>query len=57
MFYLFIHLFYLIPRFGYDYGGGYEREMRGRPGYVDERPLGRYIGRSSGGYQGGVSIN
>ncbi|KAG6590250.1 Serrate RNA effector molecule, partial [Cucurbita argyrosperma subsp. sororia] len=38
-------------RFGYDYGGGYERELRGRPGYVDERSLGRYIGRSSGGYQ------
>lgn len=31
--------------------------MRGRPGYVDDRPLGRYIGRSSGGYQGDVSIN
>ncbi|XP_059659759.1 serrate RNA effector molecule [Cornus florida] len=41
-------------RFGYDYPGGYEREMGGRPGFVDERPHGRYIGRS-GGYQSGPS--
>ncbi|GAV89660.1 ARS2 domain-containing protein/DUF3546 domain-containing protein [Cephalotus follicularis] len=40
-------------RFGYDYAGGYEREMGGRPGYTDERPHGRYFGRSSGGYQSG----
>ncbi|XVF05637.1 hypothetical protein REPUB_Repub05bG0189700 [Reevesia pubescens] len=39
-------------RFGYDYGGGYDREMMGRPGYPEERPHGRYFGRSSGGYQG-----
>ncbi|XP_011004379.1 PREDICTED: serrate RNA effector molecule-like [Populus euphratica] len=39
-------------RFGYDYGGGYEREMGGRPGYGEERPHGRYMGRG-GGYQGG----
>ncbi|XP_031264435.1 serrate RNA effector molecule isoform X1 [Pistacia vera] len=39
-------------RFGYDYAGGYEREMGGRPGYGDERPHGRYIGRPSGGYSG-----
>ncbi|KAL2240005.1 UNVERIFIED_CONTAM: Serrate RNA effector molecule [Sesamum indicum] len=37
-------------RFGYDYPGGYEREMGVRPGYPDERPHGRYMGRS-GGYQ------
>lgn len=36
-------------RFGYDYGGGYDREMGGRPGY-DDRPHGRYVGRSSGAY-------
>ncbi|KAG8371074.1 hypothetical protein BUALT_Bualt13G0049100 [Buddleja alternifolia] len=42
-------------RFGYDYPGGYEREMGGRPGYPDERPPGRYMGRSAGGYQGGQS--
>ncbi|XP_011006396.1 PREDICTED: serrate RNA effector molecule [Populus euphratica] len=41
-------------RFGYDYGGGYEREMGGRPGYGEERPHGRYMGRG-GGYQGGPS--
>ncbi|XAR60254.1 hypothetical protein NMG60_11033538 [Bertholletia excelsa] len=40
-------------RFGYDYP--YEREMGGRPGYGDERPHGRYMGRSCGGYQGGPS--
>ncbi|KAL2557335.1 Serrate RNA effector molecule [Forsythia ovata] len=42
-------------RFGYDYPGGYDREMGGRLGYPDERPHGRYMGRSSGGYQGGPS--
>ncbi|GAY50862.1 serrate RNA effector molecule [Citrus sinensis] len=42
-------------RFGYDYTGGYEREMGGRPGYGDERPHGRFAGRSSGGYQSGPS--
>ncbi|XP_015576306.2 serrate RNA effector molecule [Ricinus communis] len=41
-------------RFGYDYGGGYEREMGGRPGYPDDRPRGRYMGRA-GGYQSGPS--
>lgn len=39
----------LMHRFGYDYTG-YDREMVGRPGYADERPHGRYAGRSSGGY-------
>ncbi|EOY34286.1 C2H2 zinc-finger protein SERRATE isoform 2, partial [Theobroma cacao] len=34
-------------RFGYDYGGGYDREMMGRPGYPEERPHGRYFGRTS----------
>ncbi|KAG4145529.1 hypothetical protein ERO13_D05G100800v2 [Gossypium hirsutum] len=38
-------------RFGHDYGGGYDREMMGRPGYPEERPHGWYSGRSSGGYQ------
>ncbi|KAK3205514.1 hypothetical protein Dsin_019560 [Dipteronia sinensis] len=42
-------------RFGYDYAGGYDREMGGRPGFAEERPHGRYIGRSSGGYQSGPS--
>ncbi|KAJ4828699.1 hypothetical protein Tsubulata_022854 [Turnera subulata] len=37
-------------RFGYDYGGGYDRDAGGRPGYADERPHGRYMGRG-GGYQ------
>lgn len=37
-------------RFGYDFVGGYDREISGRPGYADERPHGRYIGRSSTGY-------
>ncbi|KAK6153178.1 hypothetical protein DH2020_012817 [Rehmannia glutinosa] len=32
-------------RFGYDYPGGYDRDMGGRPGYPDERPHGRYMGR------------
>ncbi|KAL6966606.1 hypothetical protein U1Q18_032388 [Sarracenia purpurea var. burkii] len=40
-------------RIGYDYP--YDREVGGRPGYGDERPHGRYIGRSSGGYQSGPS--
>ncbi|KAK8488790.1 hypothetical protein V6N12_018803 [Hibiscus sabdariffa] len=38
-------------RFGHDYGGGYDREMMGRPGYPEERPHGWYSGRSSLGYQ------
>ncbi|KAL4334321.1 hypothetical protein GQ457_07G034140 [Hibiscus cannabinus] len=38
-------------RFGYDYGGGYDREMIGRSGYSEERPHGWFSGRSSGGYQ------
>ncbi|KAL2507385.1 Serrate RNA effector molecule [Forsythia ovata] len=42
-------------RFGYDYPGGYDREMGGRPGYPDERSHGRYMGRSSGGYRSGPS--
>ncbi|KAL4611188.1 hypothetical protein ACB092_08G105600 [Castanea dentata] len=42
-------------RLGYDYAGGYEREMGGRHGYADERPHGRYMGRSSGGFQSGPS--
>ncbi|CAA7022662.1 unnamed protein product [Microthlaspi erraticum] len=33
-------------RFGYDHGGGYDREMGGRPGYGDERPHGRFMGRN-----------
>ncbi|KAJ4979204.1 hypothetical protein NE237_009984 [Protea cynaroides] len=37
-------------RFGYDYAGGYERGG-GRPGYADERSHGRYMSRSSGGFQ------
>ncbi|KAG2331869.1 hypothetical protein Bca52824_003049 [Brassica carinata] len=32
-------------RFGNDYGGGYDREMSGRPGFGDERPQGRFAGR------------
>ncbi|XP_010544316.1 PREDICTED: serrate RNA effector molecule-like isoform X2 [Tarenaya hassleriana] len=32
-------------RFGYDYGRGYDREMGGRPGYLADRPHGRYMGR------------
>ncbi|KAL0418402.1 UNVERIFIED_CONTAM: Serrate RNA effector molecule [Sesamum radiatum] len=50
------HIFYAMifnleaNMFGYDYPGGYDREMGGRPGYPDERPHGRYMGRS-GGYQ------
>ncbi|KAJ8766830.1 hypothetical protein K2173_008384 [Erythroxylum novogranatense] len=41
-------------RFGYDYAGGYEREMGGRPAFAEERLHGRYIGRASG-YLGGPS--
>ncbi|CAL9234449.1 unnamed protein product [Arabidopsis halleri] len=32
-------------RFGYDHGGGYDREMGGRPNYGDERSHGRFMGR------------
>lgn len=39
-------------RFGYDYPN--EREG-GRPGFAEERPQGRYIGRQSGGYPSGSS--
>ncbi|GAB2285698.1 hypothetical protein Dimus_020137 [Dionaea muscipula] len=42
-------------RYGNPYGGGYDREIGGRPGYVDDRPHGRYMGRSSGSYPGGPS--
>ncbi|KAL9260769.1 Serrate RNA effector molecule-like protein [Drosera capensis] len=35
-------------RFGYDRGSGYDRNMGGRPGYGDDRPHGRYMGRSGG---------
>lgn len=42
-------------RFGYDYGGGYDRDMGGRPGYAEDRPHGRF-GRQSGGYQGGPGM-
>ncbi|CAA2987663.1 serrate RNA effector molecule [Olea europaea subsp. europaea] len=42
-------------RFGYDYPGGYDREMGGRPGYSDERPHGQYLGWSSGDYRSGTS--
>ncbi|KAJ0616245.1 hypothetical protein HanIR_Chr02g0088411 [Helianthus annuus] len=38
--------------FGYDYPGGYDRDMGGRPGFPDDRRHGRYGGR---GYQGGLS--
>ena len=50
-----ISLTFQWHRLGYDYGSGYEREMGGRPGYADERPHGRHMGRSSGGYQSGPS--
>jgi len=43
----------LHVRFGYDHGGGYDREMGGRPGYGDERPHGRFMGR----YQGETSLS
>ena len=49
------HFIDLWHRLGYDYAGGYEREMGGRHGYADERPHGRYMGRSSGGFQSGPS--
>lgn len=42
-------------RFGYDYFGGYERGVGGRPGYVDEKPYGRFAHRSAGAYQNGIS--
>ncbi|PIA48604.1 hypothetical protein AQUCO_01400886v1 [Aquilegia coerulea] len=43
-------------RFGYDYAGGYDRGgAGGRPGYAEDRPHGRYMNRSSGGYQSGPS--
>ncbi|GLT43246.1 hypothetical protein SLA2020_172100 [Shorea laevis] len=49
-------------RFGYDYAGGYDRDMVGRPGYADERSHGRYFGRGyqdwdsgRGGYGDGAS--
>ncbi|XP_022755662.1 serrate RNA effector molecule-like [Durio zibethinus] len=38
-------------RFGYDYGVGYDREVMGRAGYLEERPHSRYFGRPSSGYQ------
>uniref|UniRef100_A0A2P2ML12 Serrate RNA effector molecule n=1 Tax=Rhizophora mucronata TaxID=61149 RepID=A0A2P2ML12_RHIMU len=41
-------------RFGYDYAGGYEREIGGRPSYGEERLHGRYMGHA-GGYQSGPS--
>ncbi|KAI3746439.1 hypothetical protein L6452_08872 [Arctium lappa] len=41
-------------RFGYDHPGSYEH-TGGRAGYPEDRPRGRYSGRSSGGYQGGPS--
>ncbi|KAK2996976.1 hypothetical protein RJ639_025857 [Escallonia herrerae] len=43
-------------RFGYDHSSGYEREMGGRPAYPDDRPQGRYTGRSSGEYQSGPFV-
>ncbi|XP_061346487.1 serrate RNA effector molecule-like isoform X2 [Gastrolobium bilobum] len=42
-------------RFGYDYFGGYERGMGGRPGHTDEKSYGRFAHRSAGGYQNGIS--
>ncbi|XP_057536293.1 serrate RNA effector molecule-like [Amaranthus tricolor] len=39
-------------RFGYDYPGGYDREIGGRSGYADDRPHGRF---RSGGFPGGPS--
>lgn len=39
-------------RFGYDYSGGYDREVGGRQGYADDRPHGRF---RSGGFPGGPS--
>lgn len=43
-----------MRRFGYDYAGGYEREIGGRPGYPEDRQHGRYMGRP-GGYQSSPS--
>ncbi|MFS7890135.1 hypothetical protein Hanom_Chr00s000007g01615221 [Helianthus anomalus] len=43
----------LLHLFGYDYPGGYDRDMGGRPGFPDDRPRGRYGGR---GYQSGPSV-
>lgn len=48
----YINLAFCCYRFGYDYAGGFEREMGGRPGYGDERPHGRHISRPFGGYSG-----
>ncbi|XP_062174165.1 serrate RNA effector molecule-like isoform X1 [Alnus glutinosa] len=42
-------------RFGYDYPGGYERGMGGRPGFTDEKSHGRFMNRSAGAYQNGPS--
>ncbi|GAB2274480.1 hypothetical protein Dimus_009251 [Dionaea muscipula] len=42
-------------RFGYDYGGGYDRDMGGRTSYANDRPHGRYMGYSSGSYPSGRS--
>lgn len=39
-------------RFGYDYPGGYDREMGGKPGHADDRPHGRF---RPGGFPGGPS--
>ncbi|KAI9077451.1 hypothetical protein K1719_040570 [Acacia pycnantha] len=41
-------------RLGYDYFGGYERGVGGRPGYGDERFYGRFSHRSTGAYQNGI---
>lgn len=35
----------------YDHPSGYDRDLGSRLGYPDERPHGRYIGRSAGGFQ------
>ncbi|KAG9453906.1 hypothetical protein H6P81_006810 [Aristolochia fimbriata] len=51
-------------RFGYDYGGGYDRGIvGGRPGYADDRSQGRYLNRPSdwsdsmrGGFADGPSM-
>ncbi|KAL5983266.1 hypothetical protein ACLOJK_017350 [Asimina triloba] len=45
------------PRFGYDYGGYDRGALAGRPGYPDERPHGRYMNRSTGGYQGALMVD
>lgn len=41
-------------RLGYDYFGGYERVVGGRPGYGDERSYGRFSHRSTSAYQNGI---